>query len=128
MEMKDADRLWAMVYNRIDVMLFGHKHDSSLWQDLNAVDYVLASDDSPGKNFAREISVGPGGITVQDIPIAPSGATSLNVRSGRRKAGSGIAVKNAAVSPTGATTPNVGRRPRKGVVPMRSMEKSRKKK
>lgn len=128
MEMKDADRLWNMVYNRIDVMLFGHKHDSRLWQDLNAVDYVLASDDSPGKNFAREISVGPGGITVQDIPIAPNGVTSLSVRSGGRKSGRGIAVKKVRISGKTGTPSTGGLAPRKGVASMGSMKTSRRKK
>ena len=69
MEMRDARNLFRAVYNRVDVVLFGHKHVSSRWTNMNGISYVLAADDSPGKNFAREIEITGANISVKDIPI-----------------------------------------------------------
>lgn len=69
MELKDANKLWPVVYQRLDVMLFGHKHVSKMWENKGGVRFVLAADNAPGKAFAREISVIQNDITVTDIPI-----------------------------------------------------------
>lgn len=69
MELKDSRDLMRTVYGRVDVMLFGHRHVSQKWQNLNGIQYVLACDNSPGKNFAREISIENGTITVTEVPI-----------------------------------------------------------
>ncbi len=69
MELKDAGRLWPVVYRRLDVMLFGHRHVSRMWKDKGGVGFVLAADDSPGKAYAREIEVLQKEITVRDVPI-----------------------------------------------------------
>jgi 3',5'-cyclic AMP phosphodiesterase CpdA len=70
MELKDASKLWPVVYGRLDGMLFGHRHVSEMWQDKGGVRFVLAADNAPGKAYAREISVLKRDITVRDIPIA----------------------------------------------------------
>jgi 3',5'-cyclic AMP phosphodiesterase CpdA len=70
MELRDARKLWPIVYGRLDVMLFGHRHVSEMWADKGGVRFVLAADNSPGKAYAREVSVSQGDITVRDIPIA----------------------------------------------------------
>jgi 3',5'-cyclic AMP phosphodiesterase CpdA len=93
MELKDAERLWATVYLRIDVLLFGHKHVSQMWTDYGGVPFVLAADNSPGKDYAREITVTSAGVSVSDIAIAPTALTArmsspakrVSVRKGGRK-------------------------------------------
>ncbi|MFO7708772.1 MAG: metallophosphoesterase [Desulfobacterales bacterium] len=70
MELKDAPKLWPVVYGRLDVMLFGHRHVSEMWEGKGGVRFVLAADNAPGKDYAREVAVSKGGITVRDIPIA----------------------------------------------------------
>lgn len=70
MELKDASKLWPVVYGRLEVMLFGHRHVSEMWQGKGGVRFVLAADDLPGKDYAREIAVSKGDIMVRDIPIA----------------------------------------------------------
>ncbi len=70
MELKDAYDLMRTIYCRVDAVLFGHKHVSNQWENMNGIRYVLASDDSPGKDWAREITIEHGEITVKDIKIA----------------------------------------------------------
>lgn len=70
MELKDARMLWATIYHQVDVVLFGHKHVYDKWQDKNGVKFILASDNSPGKDYAHEITVEQKVITVVDASIA----------------------------------------------------------
>jgi 3',5'-cyclic AMP phosphodiesterase CpdA len=70
MELKDAAKLWPVVYLKVDVLLFGHKHESEKWENKGGVKFVLASDNSPGKAYAREITVKDKKIKVKDIKIA----------------------------------------------------------
>jgi len=69
MELKDGYDLWRALFGKVDVLLFGHKHESDCWQNMNGVRYVLASDNSPGKRYAREIVIGKRVISVNDIEI-----------------------------------------------------------
>lgn len=69
MEMKDARELLRRVYSRVDVILFGHRHVSQKWELRNGIPHILASDNSPGKKFAREIEISGSTITVNDIKI-----------------------------------------------------------
>lgn len=69
MELKDARDLFRTIFSRVQVVLFGHKHVSGQWQDINGIKYVLAADNSPGKDYAREIIVTDDTITVNDVVI-----------------------------------------------------------
>ncbi|KJU82919.1 Metallophosphoesterase domain protein [Candidatus Magnetobacterium bavaricum] len=76
MKLKDADELIKIISNRVDVVLFGHKHVSGMWPDAAkgneqqaGIPYVLASDNTPGKDKAREIDVTNGVVTVREVPI-----------------------------------------------------------
>jgi 3',5'-cyclic AMP phosphodiesterase CpdA len=69
-ELKDARELVRLVYQRIDVLLFGHRHVSKMWVDMIGVRFVLRADNAPGKDYAREISVTKRDIAVTDISIA----------------------------------------------------------
>jgi 3',5'-cyclic AMP phosphodiesterase CpdA len=64
MELTDGRQLMRTIYNRVDVVLFGHKHEMGRWENANGIPFILASDNSPGKDFAREI------IITLDQPIA----------------------------------------------------------
>jgi 3',5'-cyclic AMP phosphodiesterase CpdA len=70
MEIKDGRFLMSTTFNRVDVMCFGHKHVSSEWKNMNGIRFVLAADNAPGKDLAREISVMGREVSVSDIPIA----------------------------------------------------------
>ena len=70
MELKNARRLWPIIYGRLDVLLFGHRHVSKMWENKGGVRFVLAADNSPGKACAREIAVSQKSIKVQDVSIA----------------------------------------------------------
>ena len=52
------------------MLLFGHKHVMGKWENCNGIRYVLASDDSPGKEWAREITVEKGEVSATEIRIA----------------------------------------------------------
>lgn len=69
MELKDGRTLFRAVYNRVDVVLFGHKHVSCKWTNMNGISRVLAADNSPGKKYAREIEIVGSKIEANDIPI-----------------------------------------------------------
>lgn len=70
MELKDARQLMRIMYNRVNVLLFGHKHVIGKWENCNGIRYVLASDDSPGKDWAHEITVEKGEVGEAEIRIA----------------------------------------------------------
>jgi hypothetical protein len=70
MELKDARQLTRIMYNRVNVLLFGHKHVMGKWENCNGIRYVLASDDLPGKEWAREITVEKGEVSATEIRIA----------------------------------------------------------
>ena len=70
MELTDARRLMRTIYTWVDVVLFGHKHVMGRWENVNGVSFILASDNSPGKDYAREIVIDPGKpIAVNEIKI-----------------------------------------------------------
>ncbi len=69
MELKDAKALAKTIYNRVDVVLFGHKHEMGEWKKRYGAQYVLASDNSPGKDYAKEITIDQKGISVCLVPI-----------------------------------------------------------
>lgn len=65
----DARELARILYGRVHLMLFGHNHVSKMWPNTLGIPYILASDNSPGKQTAREIAVVQQTITIQDISI-----------------------------------------------------------
>jgi 3',5'-cyclic AMP phosphodiesterase CpdA len=69
MMLTDAKKLMRLLYYRVDVLLFGHRHMWESWTNLNGIPFVLASDNSPGKKCAREITVVGPKVTVKDVPI-----------------------------------------------------------
>jgi len=68
LELRDGRELMRTLFMRADVVLFGHKHVAGKWENLNGIRFVLASDNSPGKDWVREITVEKESITVQEIP------------------------------------------------------------
>ncbi len=70
MELKDAQLLARTLYGKADVILFGHKHEMKQWENRWGSKYMLASDNSPGKNYAKEISIDISKILVAPVPVA----------------------------------------------------------
>ena len=70
MILKDAHELMRTVYERVDVVMFGHKHKSKLREDVHGIRYVIAADSSaePGC-IVREIEVSKNRIVVNQIPL-----------------------------------------------------------
>lgn len=69
MELKDAKKLPPVVYNKVDVILFGHKHEMKNWKNIWGAQFVLASDNSPGKEHAGEITIENGNISMNFVKI-----------------------------------------------------------
>lgn len=69
MEIKNARELMRVIYGKVHLLLFGHKHVSNQWENMNGIRYVLASDNSPGKKYAREITIEKGAITVTNLVL-----------------------------------------------------------
>lgn len=70
MELKDARALASTVYGRVDLVLFGHKHEMGQWKSRWGTNHILASDNSPGKKVAKEISIVGTDIKVTAVDIA----------------------------------------------------------
>jgi 3',5'-cyclic-AMP phosphodiesterase len=70
MELKDAKALASAVYGRVDLILFGHKHEMSQREKTWGTRYVLSSDNSPGKRYAKEVNIDKNGISVKPVAIA----------------------------------------------------------
>jgi hypothetical protein len=75
------------IYHKIEVVLFGHRHVAGKWKDVNGIPYILASDNTPGKASAREISVEPGKIEVTEVGIKPGKKSRIG--KGKRRSGKG---------------------------------------
>ena len=71
MELKDAREVMRIMYNRVNVLLFGHKHVMDTWENGNGIRHVLGSDDLPGKKWSHEIAVEKGDVSEAEIRIAP---------------------------------------------------------
>ncbi|HEA3088191.1 TPA: metallophosphoesterase [Aeromonas salmonicida] len=69
MMLKDAEALARTIYGKIDVVLFGHKHEMSQWENRWGTKYILASDNSSDKNYAKEITIDGDVISVAIVPI-----------------------------------------------------------
>jgi 3',5'-cyclic AMP phosphodiesterase CpdA len=69
MKLRDAEELVRIIYNNVDVVLFGHKHVMWSWEKIWGSKHVLASDNSPGKYCAKEIVVDGLYITVNTAGI-----------------------------------------------------------
>jgi len=69
MELKDAREFARVVYNKVDVILFGHKHEMKKWENRWGAQYILASDNSPGKSKAGEITIKNGTIKTAYVDI-----------------------------------------------------------
>lgn len=71
MWLQDAETLMRTIYNRVDVLMFGHKHVSEEWKNMSGIKYLLASDNSPGKDWTREITVENQEISVKQTTVKP---------------------------------------------------------
>lgn len=69
MELKDAAALARTIHGRTDVLLFGHKHEMKQWENRWSTKYVLASDNSSDKDFAKELIIEDGAISVAPVRI-----------------------------------------------------------
>lgn len=69
MRLNDARKLARIIYNKVDVVLFGHKHEMGKWENLWGAQYVLASDNSPGKKKACEITIIDGIVSMKYVDI-----------------------------------------------------------
>lgn len=72
LELQDARTLMRMLYKNADCVLFGHKHVSEYWENMNGIDLISASDNSPGKDWARQIEITKKGMDQEDVRILPS--------------------------------------------------------
>ena len=70
MELMDAKNLMRMIYGQIDVLAFGHKHVFSEWQRWGGIPWVIASDNSPGKDWAHEIVIEKGVVEVKKLKMS----------------------------------------------------------
>lgn len=66
----DREKLMALLYEKVDIILFGHKHKPKMWTDAKHKPYyILAADNMPDAETAEEITIDGKNISVQTIPI-----------------------------------------------------------
>jgi len=53
----DARKFLRVMHGRANVLAFGHKHESREWRNVCGIDLVVASDNTPGKDFVRRITL-----------------------------------------------------------------------
>jgi 3',5'-cyclic AMP phosphodiesterase CpdA len=69
LKLLDARELMRILYGRVHVVLFGHRHVSKMWRNALGIPYILACDDTPGKAYAREITIVQQQIDINVITI-----------------------------------------------------------
>ncbi|HUT53284.1 MAG TPA: metallophosphoesterase [bacterium] len=72
MELFDARALMRVIFDRIDVLMFGHKHESKMWteKEMKGIKFTLAADNAPGKDWARRVTIENGAVKVKDVAIS----------------------------------------------------------
>lgn len=66
----DAQDVLNILAGRVQMVLFGHRHQAGIWVNYAGIPYVLACDNSPGKPFAREITLDRRTIAITYRPIS----------------------------------------------------------
>jgi 3',5'-cyclic AMP phosphodiesterase CpdA len=69
MELKDASGLARVIYSRVDVVLFGHKHVMNEYRDRWGIPIMLAADKAHTSGWAKEITIESGTIKVQLVQV-----------------------------------------------------------
>ncbi|MCD4743527.1 MAG: metallophosphoesterase [Desulfobacteraceae bacterium] len=70
MELKDAEKLMRLLYSRVDVLMFGHKHKSKYWENHGGIAHVLAAENTSIDSLkVRELSIESGVVTVTKVDI-----------------------------------------------------------
>lgn len=66
-QLADAEALMRVLYQRADVLLFGHRHVSGLWENRSGVRLISAADSTPRSMVAREIEISRTDIVARDV-------------------------------------------------------------
>ena len=69
MELQDAKDFIRAIYGKVDILLFGHKHEKGRWHNKAGCRLVLASGATFQESFAWEVTVEDGNIFSQEVPI-----------------------------------------------------------
>ncbi len=69
MYLKDAKKLHGVVSERVDVMLFGHKHNQEYWQGRWGIPHILAAGKASEENTVAEITIEDGKIEVNYVEV-----------------------------------------------------------
>ncbi len=67
MQLVDAQKFMRALYQRADVLLFGHRHVSGVWSNRGGIRLISASDSTPESMKAREIEISEAGIFARDV-------------------------------------------------------------
>jgi len=66
----DAAKLMQVIYHKVDVVGFGHKHKPEMWTDKKHKPYyIMAADNMPDADTAQEITIDGKQIAVSEIRI-----------------------------------------------------------
>ena len=69
MRLTDADKLMAMIAGRVDVLLFGHRHEEANYGGKHGIPHILAAPANWIAGHGAEIAVDKGQVTITRHPV-----------------------------------------------------------
>ena len=69
MKLKDADKLKEIISERVDVLLFGHRHHQEYWQGRWGIPHILAAGKASRESTVGEITIENGEIEVNYVEV-----------------------------------------------------------
>ncbi len=69
MKLLDADRLARTIYKKVDLLIFGHKHENGKWKDKVGCRHILAADALFESKSVWEIDIEGNEISIRAIRI-----------------------------------------------------------
>ena len=69
MELEDAEQFLKVIYGKVDVLLFGHKHEQRQWQDKAGCKWVLAAGAVFKEQTAKAIIIEGSNIQIEEVRI-----------------------------------------------------------
>lgn len=68
MRLLDSREFLAIIYGKVDIMLFGHRHVAGMWRNINGIPLVMAAPASSRNDYVQEITIDGPHIWTRAIP------------------------------------------------------------
>ena len=68
MKLIDSYQFLSVIYGKVDILLFGHRHVAGQWRNINGIPLVMAAPSSPRNDYVQEITIDGPNIWTRAIP------------------------------------------------------------